>query len=149
MKKPAPPFRPLSSSDFNDSLTSFTSYLSTQYLIAQKRALKSKLIFVSLNLATFIMSTIIVILTLFIIGKRWGGTNIIAIFTALSIVSATITFVVGLGSLFQFKKRHLGYQQQIAQLKAALHQIQTHPDLDRVTDVQKLVNSITNWDSEL
>ena len=63
--------------DFKNDKTTFINFLSQEYKQVQKRLFKSKLLFISLNLLTFLMSTIIVILTLFIIGKRLGSDDII------------------------------------------------------------------------
>ena len=64
-------------SDFKNDKTAFINFLSQEYKQVQKRLFKSKLLFIGLNLLTFLMSTIIVILTLFIIGKRLGSDDII------------------------------------------------------------------------
>lgn len=64
-------------SDFKHDKTAFINFLSQEYKQVQKRLFKSKLLFIGLNLLTFLMSTIIVILTLFIIGKRLGSDDII------------------------------------------------------------------------
>ena len=63
--------------DFKNDKTTFINFLSQEYKQVQKRLFKSKLLFIGLNLLTFLMSTIIVILTLFIIGKRLGSDDII------------------------------------------------------------------------
>ena len=67
----------VSEKDFNYSLDKFQTFLKNEYFLIRKKSLKSKLIFISLNLITFIMSGLIVVLTSFIIGKKLGDDRII------------------------------------------------------------------------
>lgn len=142
-------FIPLSANQFNHSIEEFANYLKQQYLEIQKKNLKSKLLFIILNLLTFIMSGVIVILTSFIIGKRLGDDRIIWIFTSLSIISASITFVVGLGSLFQFKKRKQVYQYKIENFQRIINDLENNADLNAETDVQNIIESIYQSDDQI
>ena len=142
-------FIPLNADQFNHSMEEFTNYLKQQYLEIQKKNLKSKLLFITLNLLTFIMSGVIVILTSFIIGKRLGDDRIIWIFTSLSIISASITFVVGLGSLFQFKKRKQVYQYKIENFQRIINDLENNPDLNAEKDVQNIIESIYQSDDQI
>lgn len=136
-------------SDFKHDKTAFINFLSQEYKQVQKRLFKSKLLFIGLNLLTFLMSTIIVILTLFIIGKRLGSDDIIWIFTAISVISASVTFIVGIGSLFQFKKRQKLYGQQIQSLNTILNEIKQQATFDATQDVQKVIHLINDFDQEI
>lgn len=104
-------------SDFNNSVEQIVEYyLLNEYTNLSKKILKSKVIFIFMNLISFLMSTTIVILTMFVIGKEIGGKNIQMIFVSISIITSTITFIVGLDGIFRFKKRKEIYLKRISEL---------------------------------
>lgn len=141
--------KPISEKDFNYSLDKFQTFLKNEYFLIRKKSLKSKLIFISLNLITFVMSGLIVVLTSFIIGKKLGDDRIIWIFTALSIISASITFVVGLGSLFQFKKRKQVYEHRIITIEAIIKDLEEQEDLSNLNEnIYESIKRIYQSDEE-
>ena len=111
-------------SDFNNSVEQIVEYyLLNEYTNLSKKILKSKVIFIFMNLISFLMSTTIVILTMFVIGKEIGGKNIQMIFVSISIITSTITFIVGLDGIFRFKKRKEIYLRRISELNNFLDYI--------------------------
>ena len=111
-------------SDFNNSVEQIVEYyLLNEYINLSKKILKSKVIFIFMNLISFLMSTTIVILTMFVIGKEIGGKNIQMIFVSISIITSTITFIVGLDGIFRFKKRKEIYLRRISELNNFLDYI--------------------------
>lgn len=120
-------------SDFNNSVEKVVNYyLLNEYVVLSKKLWKSKAIFTFLSLSTMIMSTIIVILTMFVIGKDIGGHKMY--FVVISIISSFIAFITGIEGIFRFKRRKDLYSSQIEELKKILEYIDDRVAKKRSTD---------------
>lgn len=124
-------------SDFNNSIGKVLEYyLLNEYTNLSKKIFKSKMIFIFLNLSTLIMSTCITILTMFVIGKKIGGYLIQTIFVVISLITAFISFISGIDSIFTFKKRKELYLKRIEELNNILDYIddryKNKPNIERI-----------------
>ncbi len=98
----------------------YREYLHKEYAALKTKIFHSKAIFIFLSLSSIIMSTIIVIMTMFIIGKKIGGKDIQMIFVSISILTSFSTFIGNLDGIFRFNKRRQVYLKRIEELNAIL-----------------------------
>lgn len=132
-------FEPLDKNKFNNSKEEFIKFLSKEYFNVQKKLFKSKFLFIFLNLASFLISTTIVILTLVIIGKKIGTSQVVSIFVSISIISAIISFITGVSTLFQFKKRKIIYQNKIQKLHEIINSLK-----ESTNDINQDIKTISD-----
>lgn len=135
-------------SDFNNSVEKVVNYyLLNEYVVLSKKLWKSKAIFTFLSLSTMIMSTIIVILTMFVIGKDIGGHKMY--FVIISIISSFIAFITGIEGIFRFKRRKELYSNQIEELKKILEYIDDRVTKKRSTEhiIRRVSNKFANVDT--
>lgn len=126
--------------DFSNSKEVFLDFLYSEFEYNNKKLFKTKFYFIMLNLIMFMMSTIIVILTLIIIGKKIGGEQIRHIFVTISIISACITFCTSVGSLFQFKDRKKFYFEQNERIQTYINNLE-----DNNINIDDKVQEISNY----
>lgn len=138
--------------DFNNSVSQIMdNYLRSEYLNLSKKLLKSKLLFFFLNLSSFFMSATIVILTMFVIGKKIGGKDIQMIFVSISILTSVITFVTGIDGIFRFKKRRDIYSKRLAELSEIMSMIEDEKTIknkkiynETIVDISSKLNELDN-----
>lgn len=119
--------------DFGNSVERVVNYyLLNEYVSLSKKLWKSKAIFIFLSLSSMVMSTIVVILTMFVIGKDLGGHKMF--FICISIITAFIGFITGIEGIFKFKRRKEIYATRIEELKSILGYIDRRVEQRRPTD---------------
>lgn len=127
----------ISMKDFNNSKEKLISFLEHEYKKSQVKLMKSRLMYISLNLLSLLMSATIVILTMIVIGKKIGGADIQAVFVSISIITSTVTLISGVNSIFQFKKRKENYAKKIEAIELMKQKFVTR--VDQQNEVEKHV----------
>lgn len=137
--------------NLSNSKEKFIDYLSNEYIYMQKKYLKSKLLFIFLNVFSFVMTTTIVIFTLIVIGKQIGGQRVTFIFVSISIISALIAFIIGIGGLLQMKNKKEIYKNRINKLTDIINNLgekEKENDFDINKEIKIIGNSLFQTDDE-
>lgn len=120
--------------EFNlKSINDLKKFSIEQYELNRRKWIKSRTWFIFLNISSFIMSTTIVILTLFIIEGGVGGNDIKMLFVTISILTSFIALIAGIGSFFQMKSRKAIYIKKIDELKQ-LNELVKEIDENKIED---------------